>query len=53
MKCDNFFCIYWADGRCILSEIELDIQGNCSSCIYVKIPEDILEKKRREAIEKL
>ncbi len=44
MKCENCFCIYQENGKCILDEINLDITGQCDSCIYVDIPKKDLEK---------
>ncbi len=52
MTCGNCFCIYWSDNKCILDDITLDIQGNCTSCIYVSIPEKTLEQKRKEVLKK-
>lgn len=46
MLCENIFCIYWKDRNCSLSEISLDIQGNCEKCIYIDIDENILENQR-------
>ena len=47
MICENLFCIYWSkENRCRLDEIELDIQGSCSSCIYVDIDESTLSDMR-------
>jgi len=40
--CDNEFCIYQKQGKCILESVHLDIQGNCADCIYVRIKEDTL-----------
>ena len=48
MKCENYFCVYWSGGKCVLQEISLDIQGNCQNCIYVKIDKKSLEKSRQE-----
>ena len=50
MLCDNFFCIYYSQGECILDEIELDIQGSCKCCIYIKMGEKELQKKRDELL---
>ena len=34
MKCENYFCVYQDNGKCILDEINIDIMGQCDSCIY-------------------
>ena len=46
MKCENNFCIYQSEGRCILDEIDIDSLGMCTSCIYPKIDEKILNKAK-------
>lgn len=50
MKCENVFCIYWADKSCQLDDISLDIQGNCQSCIYIELSEKMLLKKRKSLL---
>ena len=50
IRCENGFCIYYQEDHCILREVFLDIQGNCSSCIYVAIEEDYLETKRNHGL---
>lgn len=47
MHCENLFCVYWSDDNCLLSEISLDIQGNCQSCIYVDVEDNLLGEKRK------
>lgn len=46
MFCENIFCIYWADKKCTLNNISLDIQGKCEDCIYINIDEKVLRKQR-------
>ena len=56
MLCENCFCLYYEDEKCILEEIELDICGNCKSCIYIDITEKELAKtdaRDRKTIEKI
>ncbi len=48
MRCENEFCIYQEQGECILDDIKLDIIGQCTDCIYVNIPEEILENFKSE-----
>ena len=38
MICNNYFCVYQENGICTLNEINIDIIGQCESCIYVDIP---------------
>lgn len=53
MNCENIFCIYWKDNNCILNEISLDIIGNCQSCIYVDLSNDLLAKYRNKGLQKI
>ncbi len=52
IRCENEFCIYYQEDHCILGEVFLDIQGNCSSCSYVEIEKDDLETKRNHGMER-
>lgn len=52
MICENYFCIYYSQGECILEETELDIMGCCKNCIYVTVPERELKKIRVEQLKK-
>ncbi len=47
MKCENYFCVYQDNGKCILDEINIDIMGQCDSCIYIDIPKFELEKYKK------
>ncbi len=46
MNCDNTFCIYEENGKCLFESVDHDINGNCTSCIYVDIPKEILENNK-------
>ena len=48
MECLNNFCIYQKDDKCMLDEIELDINGSCTECIYPDIPTHILEYEKEK-----
>ena len=37
MYCENYFCVYQADGRCCLEQVHLDITGSCTECIYIEL----------------
>ena len=53
MKCENLFCIYEKDGNCTIDNVELDISGSCQNCIYVDIPENLLETLKISCLENL
>ncbi len=44
MNCENIFCIYQRNNKCVLTEISIDITGACADCIYV----DISKKELKE-----
>lgn len=48
MKCENYFCVYEKDCKCILDSISLDVQGSCLSCVYVNIDDDILQRQKNK-----
>lgn len=50
LKCENTFCIYQYEDTCELGSINLDIQGNCTDCIYVNIDEKTLNELKEKAI---
>ena len=50
LSCENEFCIYQKEGYCILESIQIDIQGNCSDCIYIKIEEDTLINSKEKLL---
>lgn len=48
MDCENRYCIYQENGKCLLSSISLDIIGQCTECIMVTLDEAELENKKRK-----
>ncbi len=50
MQCENIFCIYWEEERCILDEVSLDVMGCCQSCIYIDIDAKDLQAARKEQL---
>lgn len=51
MICENIYCIYNNEKTCITEGVELDIQGKCTSCIYVDIEDEYLKRKKKEILE--
>ncbi len=49
-SCENEFFIYQKQGTCILDIIHLDINGNCTDCIYVNIEEDKLNDLKEKLL---
>ena len=50
MKSENIFCVYQKNNECILEEIELDILGQCRECIYINLPNDIIEQQKHKIL---
>ena len=48
LSCQNEFCIYQKKGTCILEKIQLDIQGNCTDCIYISVKEETLNNLKEK-----
>ena len=53
MKCENIFFVYESQGTCILEEIELDILGQCSQCIYATIDDETLKLAKEKTLRKM
>ncbi len=53
LSCENEFCIYQSEGKCILESVQLDIQGNCVDCIHIKVEEDTLNNLKRTLLRDL
>lgn len=53
MYCENKFCIYQNNNKCIDDNIELDISGLCQSCILINIDDELLEKLKKKTLESL
>jgi len=51
MQCENIFCIYNSENKCILECVSLDILGQCTACIYATIDDEILEEAKRKTLE--
>ena len=52
MKCENNFCIYQNNGRCILDKIDIDSLGMCAECIYPDIDEKTLNQAKLKLLKK-
>ena len=50
MKCENIFCVYQKNDECSLEEIELDILGQCRECIYIDLPDDIINEQKTKKL---
>ena len=46
MNCENKFCIYQNEGKCMLNKIDIDSLGMCAYCIYPDIDEKVLNQAK-------
>jgi len=46
MNCENKFCIYQNEGKCMLNKVDIDSLGMCADCIYLDIDEKILNQAK-------
>ncbi len=53
LSCENEFCIYQKQGKCILESAQLDIQGNCANCIYFNLEENTLNNLKEKLLKDL
>lgn len=53
VSCENEFCIYQKQGSCLLENIQLDIQGNCTDCIYITVEKDTLDNLKEKFLNDL
>ena len=51
MNCENDFCIYQNNGKCILKNISINSLGMCSECILPNIDKDTLYEEKRKLLE--
>lgn len=50
MRCENNFCIYESNGKCMLNKISIDGLGMCAECIYPTIDEQILADAKQQLL---
>ena len=50
MNCENIFCIYQRENRCVLEKINLDILGVCTDCIYVNVGKEKLKELKEKQL---
>ena len=51
LTCENYFCIYEKNGKCVLDSVNISFQGICEDCVYPAVDFEKLEeikKKYRE-----
>ena len=50
MNCENKFCIYQNEGKCMLNRVDIDSLGMCADCIYPDIDEKVLNQAKLELL---
>ena len=49
MRCENKFCIYQSENKCILDNVSLDCNGTCKTCIRINLTDEELEKFKHDS----
>ncbi len=44
MDCENQFCVYQKEGKCLLDEISVNCIGMCEDYRYINMSETLLDK---------
>lgn len=52
MNCENSFCIYERNGKCILEDVNINSFGMCSECIYPDIDHEIVNQAKLELLKR-
>ncbi len=52
MNCENTFCIYCDDDKCILEEININSLGRCDACIIINLSDELLRKEKEKLLDK-
>lgn len=52
MKCENNYCIYHFNGKCILDKVDMNSLGMCTECIYPDIDEEFLNQAKLKVLKK-
>ena len=53
MECENSFCIYERDRKCILEKISVNMLGICDDCIYPSIDDEVLNSLKEKTLKRL
>ncbi len=48
MDCENQFCMYQTDGKCMFNEISINSIGMCEGDTYINISDELLNKIKTE-----
>ena len=53
MKCENNYCIYNRQHKCLVDEPEMNSLGMCDSCIIISLEGDFLENEKERQLNEL
>ena len=45
-KCENVYCCFWENDRCVLEGITVDEYGHCREYVYPEIPKEYFDKMK-------
>ncbi len=52
MKCENIFCIYCDNYKCILNTISINNIGMCEECIIINLDDETIKKEKIKLLRK-
>ncbi len=52
VRCENEYCIFQEQGKCIKNSITLDYMGICISCKIISLTDNELSKKKKSLLKK-
>ena len=52
MDCENIYCVYQKDKRCILESISIDETGRCTACIHVDVEMEVLDSMKEKLLKR-
>jgi len=52
MECELIWCIYNKDKECVLEVVKINGTGCCAECILPSIPHEMIEKYKKELLDK-
>jgi len=53
MQCENEYCVYYKENKCVLEQVEIDSLGMCATCIRISLDESFLLEERKRQLQEI
>ena len=53
MECDNKYCIYQKNSRCLIEKVTINGLGMCDNCILISLDKDFLETEKERQLQEI